>query len=96
MQVEIGALIEKEYGPILKEEVSQLEGVDYVFYATGRSNDLFDQKQFGSFGEAAIVTVLVEEDHKERVFDHIFDLCELHERKSGVVFMSNPIIRSHI
>ena len=96
MKVEIGALVEKDYGPKVKDEVSQLDGVDYVFYATGRSDDLFEQKQFGNFGEAAIITILVEEEHKEHVFDHVFELCDLHTRKSGLVFMSNPIVRAHI
>ena len=77
MKVEIGALVEKEYGQLVKDEVSQLAGVEYVFYAAGRSNDLFEQKQFGSFGEASI-----------------FTLCELHTKKSGVVYMSNPLVRS--
>ena len=96
MKVEIGALVEKDYGPKVKDEVLQLDGVDYVFYATGRSDDLFEQKQFGNFGEAAIITILVEEEHKERVFDFVFELCDLHMRKSGLVFMSNPIVRAHI
>ena len=64
MKVEIGALVERDYGPKVKDEVLQLDGVDYVFYATGRSDDLFEQKQFGNFGEAAIITILVEEEHK--------------------------------
>ena len=31
MKVEIGALVEKDYGPKVKDEVLQLDGVDYVF-----------------------------------------------------------------
>ena len=58
MKVEIGALVEKEYGQIVKDEISEIAGVEYVFYATGRSNDLFDEKQFGSYGEASIITVI--------------------------------------
>jgi|TARA_B100001093_G_C26677931_1_gene949141 hypothetical protein len=96
MKVEIGALVQKEYGQLVKDEILQLEGVDYVFFATGRSNDLFEEKQFGSYGEAAIITVIVNESSKEDVFDQVFALCELHTRKSGVVFMSNPIVRATV
>ena len=46
MKVEIGALVEKEYGQLVKDEISEVAGVEYVFYATGRTNDLFEQKQF--------------------------------------------------
>ena len=94
MKVEIGALVEKEYGQLVKDEVSQLAGVEYVFYAAGRSNDLFEQKQFGSFGEASIITVVADEKFKDKVFDKLFTLCELLTKKSGVVYMSNPLVRS--
>ena len=96
MKVEIGALVEKKYGQLVKDEISQVKGVEYVFFATGRSNDLFDQKQFGSFGEASIITIIVEEACKDEVFDQLFMLCELHTKKSGVVYMSNPIARSTV
>ena len=94
MKVEIGALVEKEYGQIVKDEVSQIAGVEYVFFATGRSNDLFEQKQFGSYGEASIITIIADEKYKNEVFDQLFNLCELHTKKSGVVFMSNSLMRS--
>ena len=96
MKVQIGALVEKEYGQLVKDEISQVKGVEYVFFATGRSNDLFDQKQFGSFGEASIITIIAEEACKDDVFDQLFSLCELHTKKSRVVYMSNPIARSTV
>ena len=33
MKVEIGALVEKEYGQIVKDGISEIAGVEYVFYA---------------------------------------------------------------
>ena len=94
MKVEIGALVEKEYGQIVKDDPPQIAGVEYVFFATGRSNDLFEQKQFGSYGEASIITIIADEKYKNEVFDQLFSLCELHTKKSGVVFMSNSLMRS--
>lgn len=96
MKVEIGALVEKEYGQLVKDEISEVAGVEYVFYATGRTNDLFDQKQFGSFGEASIITIIADESCKDDVFDQLFALCELHTKNSGVVYMSNPMARSTV
>ena len=96
MKVEIGALVEKEYGQLVKDEISEVDGVEYVFYATGRTNDLFEQKQFGNFGEASIITIIADESSKDDVFDHLFSLDELHTKKSGMVFMSNPIMRSTV
>ena len=71
MKVEIGALVEKEYGQLVKDEISEVAGVEYVFYATGRTNDLFEQKQFGNFGEASIITIIADEKNKDDVFDHL-------------------------
>ena len=96
MQVEIGALVEKKYGQIVKDKILQIKGVEYVFFATGRSDDLFEQKQFGNFGEAAIITIVADEAKKESIFKELFSLCELHSRSSGLIFMSNPIERSTI
>ena len=96
MKVEIGALVEKEYGQLVKDEISEVDGVEYVFYATGRTNDLFEQKQFGNFGEASIITIIADESSKDDIFDHLFSLCELHTKKSGMVFMSNPLMRSTV
>ena len=50
--VAIGALIEKNLGMSKFKEISELKGVEYAFVETGRSNDLFQEKQFGQFGEA--------------------------------------------
>ena len=65
MQVEIGALVEKQYGQVVKDKILQIKGVEYVFFATGRSDDLFEQKQFGNFGEAAIITIIADEAKKK-------------------------------
>ena len=96
MKVEIGAFVKKEYGHTIKEKVSQLTGVDYVFYATGRTNDLFEEKQFGSFGEVAIVTIVVEDEQKESVFDKLFELCDLHQEKNGIIYMGAPITKCSV
>ena len=96
MKVDIGALVEKEYGQLVEDGISDVAVGEYVFYATGRTNDLFEQKQFGNFGEASIITIIADESCKDDVFDQLFALCELHAKNSGVVYMSNPIMRSTV
>jgi len=54
---------------------------------------LFEDRQFGEFGEAAVVTLLVDEAHKDHVFDRLFEACDLHSKAQGVIFMSEPLIR---
>ena len=43
----------------------------YAFLETGRSNDLFSEKQFGEFGEAAILTMVVEAKEKNNVLERL-------------------------
>ena len=58
MTVEIGALLSKDFGQKVLEELNNFEGVKSISVETGRSSDLFEEKQFGTFGEAAIVLLL--------------------------------------
>ena len=94
MTVEIGALLSKEFGQKALETLSDLEGVKNISVETGRSSDLFEEKQFGTFGEAAIISIIAEASQKDKVFDALYDLCELDRHQSGLVFMSPEVIKS--
>ena len=63
MTVEIIALVEKDFGQKILEEMNSSPGVLQILNATGRSDDLFDNKQFGTFGEAAIVTIIADSSY---------------------------------
>ena len=94
MAVEIIALIERKYGQKILEEMNSFPGVLQIFNAAGRSDDLFDNKQFGTFGEAAIVSIIADASQKDKVFDALYELCELDGHQSGLVFMTPEIIKS--
>ena len=96
MLVEIGALLSKDFGQKVLEEMNGFEGVKNISVETGRSSDLFEEKQFGTFGEAAIVSILADKEQKDKVFDAVYDLCELHGHQSGLVFMTPEIIKSSL
>ena len=94
MTVEIIALVEKNYGQKILEEMKSSEGVLQILNAAGRSSDLFEEKQFGTFGEAAIVSIIADASQKDKVFDALYELCELEGHQSGLVFMTPEIIKS--
>jgi len=94
MTVEIGALLSKDFGHKVLEELNDFEGVKNITVVAGRSSDLFEEKQFGTFGEAAIVSIIADKAQKDAVFDALFELCELGEQQSGLVFMTPEIIKS--
>ena len=93
MTVEIIALVEKNYGQKILEEMQGSPGVLQILNAAGRSSDLFEEKQFGTFGEAAIVTIVADEKEKEKIFDKVFHLCDLKNNNNGIVLMTKSQLK---
>ena len=52
--VEIGALVAKGVGDEVYEKIYKLDGVEYVILESGRSKDLFSDRQFGEYGERVL------------------------------------------
>ena len=89
--VEIGALVEKDACDRAYEKIYNLDGVEYVVLETGRSNDLFAIRQFGEFGEAALVTVIAEVDKKDQVLTKMYDVLGIGEASVGLIYEDKPI-----
>jgi hypothetical protein len=89
--VEIGALVEKVVGDGVYEKIYNLDGVEYVFLESGRSKDLFSDRQFGEYGEAALLSVIVKSKNKDDVSSQIFELLGLDEASVGLMFEEKPI-----
>ena len=93
MTVEIIALVEKNYGQKILEEMKDSTGVIQILNAAGRSNDLFEDKQFGNFGEAAIVTIVADDKQKDKIFDQVYSLCDLKNNNNGIVLMTKSQLK---
>ena len=91
--IQIGALIEKENGLAAYGNISKSDGVIYALLETGRSNDLFSEKQFGEFGEAAILTLLVEAKQKNQVIEDLAKNLGLNEKGEGLVFEETVLLK---
>ena len=91
--IQIGALVEKEHGLSAYNDISSSKGVLYAFLETGRSNDLFSEKQFGEFGEAAILTMLVEVKEKNNVLERLVQRLNIDANGEGLVFEATDILR---
>ena len=89
--VEIGALVEKQIGDGAYEKIYNLNGVEYVVLETGRSNDLFASRQFGEFGEAALITVITESSKKDQVLAQMYDILGVGEAGVGLICEDKPI-----
>jgi len=93
MTVEIIALVEKNYGQKILEEMKSSPGVLQILNAAGRSDDLFEDKQFGAFGEAAIVTIIADDNQKDKIFDKVYNLCDLKSNNNGIVLMTKSQVK---
>ena len=89
--VEIGAHVAKGIGDEIYEKIYKLDGVEYVLIESGRSKDLFSDRQFGEYGEAALLSVVVKLKDKDDVFNRIFKLLGLDEASVGLMFEVKPI-----
>ena len=95
--IQIGALVEKEHGLSAYNDISSSKGVLYAFLETGRSNDLFSEKQFGEFGEAAILTMVVEAKEKNNVLERLVQSLHIDANGEGLVFEETDILKvSHV
>ena len=91
--LQIGALVEKEHGLSAYNDISSSTGVLYAFLETGRSNDLFSEKQFGEFGEAAILTMVVEAKEKNNVLERLVQSLNIDQNGEGLVFEETDILK---
>ena len=91
--IQIGALVEKGHGLNAYNDISNVNGVLYAFLETGRSNDLFSEKQFGEFGEAAILTMVVEAKEKNNVIDRLVKSLNIDKEGEGLVFEEAAILK---
>ena len=91
--IQIGALVEKEHGLSAYNDISSSKGVLYAFLETGRSNDLFSNKQFGEFGEAAILTMVVEAKEKNKVLERLVQSLNIDQNGEGLVFEETDILK---
>jgi hypothetical protein len=91
--IQIGALIEKDNGLDAYGDISKSDGVIYALLETGRSNDLFSEKQFGEFGEAAILTLVVDAKQKNQVLEDLAKNLGLNEKGEGFVFEEMALLK---
>ena len=91
--IQIGALVEKEHGLSAYNEIASSKGVLYAFLETGRSNDLFSEKQFGEFGEAAILTMVVEAKEKNNILERLVQSLNIDQNGEGLVFEETDILK---
>jgi hypothetical protein len=93
MYIELGALVHKAQTDLILEALGNHLAVAVAFVAGGRSNDLFEKKEFGDYGEASIITVIADESSAAEILDLLHSVSGLATSAEGVVFSGKSIAR---
>ena len=91
MPVEIGSMLSLNSGINVYNTLRENDKVLYIFLETGRSDDLFEEKQFGEFGEASILTVIVEDVDEDEIFSEMYEAANLDNKDGGIIYIGQKI-----
>ena len=96
MHIELGALIHKAHTELVLEGLANHPSVVVAFVAGGRSNDLFEYREFGDYGEASIITVIADEGACDEILNLLHTVCGLDSSKEGIVFAGKTLARTSL
>ena len=91
MLVEIGSMTSLEVGHKIYDALIDDDKIQLMFLETGRSHDLFEEKQFGEFGEASILSIIVNEEDQQNIFIKVYEHAELNQRDQGIIVVNKKI-----
>ena len=94
--MELGSMLSLKVGKAVYDELEKDERVSYVFLETGRSNDLFEERQFGSFGEAAVLTVIVDKKDEKNIFEKIYEILKLSQEDNGIQYTVSSLTKTSL
>ena len=92
MLVEITSMTALHVGQIVYDSLKDNDKVQCIFLETGRSNHLFSEKQFGEFGEAAVITIIVSQSDQQEIFKQVYEKAELYIADQGVISLNSRIV----
>ena len=91
--MELGSMLSLKVGKAVYDELEKDDRVTYVYLETGRSNDLFEERQFGSFGEAAVLTVIVDKKDEKDIFEKIYKTSKLSQEDNGIQYTASSLTK---
>ena len=91
MLVEIGFITSLESGQRIYNALADDGEIQMMFMERGRSDAPFVERQFGQFGETAVMTIISEEEKYEDVSRKIFKLGDLGHSENGIILINKRI-----
>ena len=91
MLVEIGFITSLGSGERIYDALADDDEIQIMFMEKGRSDAPFVERQFGEFGETAVITIISEEEKYEGVSGKIFKLGDLGHSENGIILINKRI-----
>ena len=91
MLVEIGFITSLESGQRIYNALADDEEIQMMFMEKGRSDAPFVERQFGEFGETAVITIISEEEKYEGLSRKIFKLGDVGHSENGIILINKRI-----
>ena len=91
MLIEIGFITSLESGQRIYNALTDDEEIQMMFIEKGRSDAPFVERQFGEFGETAVITIIAEEGKHEDVSRKIFKLGDVGHSENGIILINKRI-----
>ena len=91
MLVEIGSMTSLEVGQKIYDALIDDDKIQLMVLETGRSHDLFEEKQFGECGEASILSIIVNEEDQQNIFAKVYEHAGLDQRDQGIIVINKKI-----
>ena len=91
MVVEIGLITSLEAGQKIYNALADDEEIQMMFMEKGRSDAPFVERQFGEFGETAVITIISEDGKHEDVSRKIFKLGDVGHSENGIILINKRI-----
>ena len=93
MYIEMGAMLSLAAANRVLEALKSDKGTLFAFMESGRSNDLFEDKQFGEYGEAGFLTIIVDKQLQTETFENIYEAANLTNDNVGLIFLGRQILQ---
>ena len=91
MLVEIGFITSLASGQRIYNALADDEEIQMIFMEKARSDAPFVERQFGEFGETAVITIISEEKKHEDVSRKIFKLGDVGHSENGIIMINKRI-----
>lgn len=85
---EITAVVKQGILERITEMCYESDLVEYTHYEHGRSSGIFDFQEYGDSCEVDLFSIVVRAEHKDQIFEKLYDTMELRSHKNGIIYIA--------